>query len=42
VTRYLLDTNIVSDLVRQQQGEIAARIRRVGERNVATSVVVGR
>ena len=29
--RYLLDTNIVSDLVRRPQGRIAERIRKVGE-----------
>jgi tRNA(fMet)-specific endonuclease VapC len=40
VKRYLLDTNIVSDLVRNPQGIVAARIRRVGEANVATSVIV--
>jgi tRNA(fMet)-specific endonuclease VapC len=40
VTRYLLDTSIVSDLVRNPQGAIARRIRRVGEANVATSIIV--
>jgi tRNA(fMet)-specific endonuclease VapC len=38
--RYLLDTNIVSDLVRQPQGRIAERIRRVGEAWVCTSIIV--
>ena len=38
--RYLLDTNIVSDLVRNPQGKVAQRIRRVGEGNVCTSIVV--
>lgn len=38
--RYLLDTNIVSDLVRQPQGRVAQRIRQVGEANVCTSIVV--
>lgn len=38
--RYLLDTNIVSDLVRNPQGRIAARVRTVGEENVYTSLVV--
>lgn len=37
---YLLDTNIVSDLVRNPQGRIAARIAAVGENAVATSIVV--
>ncbi len=38
--RYLLDTNIVSDLVRNPQGRIAERIRAVGEHEVCTSVIV--
>ena len=37
---YLLDTNIVSDLVRNPQGRIAEQIRRVGEGQVATSIIV--
>jgi tRNA(fMet)-specific endonuclease VapC len=38
--RYLLDTNIVSDLIRRPQGLVAARIAAVGEANVCTSVIV--
>lgn len=38
--RYLLDTNIVSDLVRRPQGPVAKRIERVGERSACTSIVV--
>jgi tRNA(fMet)-specific endonuclease VapC len=38
--RYLLDTNIVSDLVRNPQGRIAERIREVGETQVCTSLIV--
>ena len=38
--RYLLDTNIVSDLVRRPQARIAQRIREVGEAQVCTSVIV--
>jgi tRNA(fMet)-specific endonuclease VapC len=38
--RFLLDTNIVSDLVRHPRGRIAERIAAVGEQNVCTSVVV--
>lgn len=38
--RFLLDTNIVSDLVRNPQGRVAARIAHVGEKQVATSIVV--
>ncbi len=38
--RYLLDTNIVSDLVRNPQGKIAQHIRKVGEAKVCTSIIV--
>jgi tRNA(fMet)-specific endonuclease VapC len=38
--RYLLDTNILSDLVRHPRGRIAACIARVGEQSVDTSVIV--
>jgi tRNA(fMet)-specific endonuclease VapC len=38
--RYLLDTNIVSDLVRNPQGQVAQRIRLVGENRVCTSIIV--
>lgn len=38
--RYLLDTNIVSDLVRNPQGKVAQHIRRVGEARVCTSIIV--
>jgi len=37
---YLLDTNILSDLVRQPQGRVAIRIADVGEDNVLTSIIV--
>ncbi len=37
---YLLDTNVVSDLVRRPQGIVAERIRAVGESEVATSIIV--
>jgi tRNA(fMet)-specific endonuclease VapC len=40
LTRYLLDTNIVSDLVRHPQGRIAQEIARVGEDAVCTSIIV--
>jgi tRNA(fMet)-specific endonuclease VapC len=40
VTRYLLDTNIISDLVRNPQGKVAKRIAKVGEDNVCTSIIV--
>jgi tRNA(fMet)-specific endonuclease VapC len=38
--RYLLDTNIVSDLVRYPQGRISERIREVGEAQICTSIIV--
>ena len=38
--RYLLDTNIVSDLIRNPSGRIAKRIREVGETQVCTSIIV--
>ena len=38
--RFLLDTNIVSDLVRHPQGRVAQRIREVGEAQVCTSIIV--
>jgi tRNA(fMet)-specific endonuclease VapC len=37
---YLLDTNTVSHLVRQPQGLVSARIAKVGEDNVLTSIIV--
>ena len=38
--RYLLDTNIVSDLIRNPQGKVAQHIHRVGEAQVCTSIIV--
>jgi tRNA(fMet)-specific endonuclease VapC len=38
--RYLLDTNILSDLVRHPQGMVMRHIQRVGENQVCTSIVV--
>lgn len=40
MTRYMLDTNIISDLIRKPQGKAASRIARVGENNICTSVIV--
>ena len=37
---YLLDTNIISDLVRRPNGPVAAQIAKSGEHNIATSIVV--
>jgi tRNA(fMet)-specific endonuclease VapC len=38
--RYLLDTNIVSDLIRNPQGRVTEHIRQVGEAQVCTSIIV--
>lgn len=36
----MLDTNIISDLMRNPQGKAAKRIARVGEGNICTSIIV--
>src|SRR5690348_14673583 len=38
--RYLLDTNIVSDLLRNPSGKVAARVLRHGIERVCTSIIV--
>ena len=40
MTRYMLDTNIISDLVKNPQGRAAKRIAKVGEDNICTSIIV--
>ena len=40
MTRYLLDTNILSDLVRNPQGRIAERVAKAGEDAICTSIIV--
>ena len=40
MTRYMLDTNILSDLIRNPQGKAARRIAKVGETSVCTSIIV--
>lgn len=37
---HLLDTNILSDLIRHPQGAVARRIAEIGEHEIATSVIV--
>jgi tRNA(fMet)-specific endonuclease VapC len=37
---YLLDTNIVSDLIRNPQGRVSQRLHRVGAENVCISIIV--
>ncbi len=38
--RYLLDTNVLSALIRSPRGPVTEQIRRVGEARVYTSVIV--
>ncbi|NZA26401.1 type II toxin-antitoxin system VapC family toxin [Luteimonas sp. SJ-92] len=38
--RYLLDTNVVSDLMRHPQGPVARRMARVGLEQIALGIVV--
>ena len=38
--RYLLDTNILSSLLKQPSGTVAGRIRSVGEDAICTSIMV--
>jgi len=40
LTRYMVDTNIISDLIRNPQGRAAKRIAKVGEDNICTSIIV--
>jgi tRNA(fMet)-specific endonuclease VapC len=40
VTRYMLDTNIISDLIRNPQGRAAKRIAKVGEDTICISIIV--
>ena len=40
MTRYMLDTNIISYLIRNPQGRAAKRIAKVGENNICTSIIV--
>ncbi|HEV2957242.1 MAG TPA: type II toxin-antitoxin system VapC family toxin [Xanthobacteraceae bacterium] len=37
---FLLDTNIVSDLVRDPKGRVADRVARIGPQNICTSIIV--
>jgi tRNA(fMet)-specific endonuclease VapC len=38
--RYLLDTNVLSDLVRTPRGRVAQHIRETGEALVCTSIII--
>ena len=37
---YLLDTNILSDLIKNPQGKVAKKISQAGEEHVCTSIIV--
>jgi tRNA(fMet)-specific endonuclease VapC len=38
--QYLLDTNMLSDLVRRPEGLVTQNVRRIGQENVVTSIIV--
>ena len=38
--KYLLDANVISEIVANPQGKVAERLAAVGEQNVITSIVV--
>ncbi|HEY1243670.1 MAG TPA: type II toxin-antitoxin system VapC family toxin [Hyphomicrobiaceae bacterium] len=40
MTRYLLDTNTISDFIRHPRGPVADRIRKLGTAAVCTSIIV--
>ena len=40
MTRYMLDTNIISDLIRNPNGKAAKRVADVGNDDICTSIIV--
>jgi len=40
LTLFMLDTNIISDLIRNPEGKAFKHIARVGEQNICTSIIV--
>lgn len=40
MTRYMLDTSVISDLIRNPQGRCAKRIAKAGEDRICTSIIV--
>ncbi|MDR2875599.1 MAG: type II toxin-antitoxin system VapC family toxin [Methylobacillus sp.] len=40
MSKYLLDTNIISDLIRNPDGAAARRVGEVGEKQIFTSIIV--
>jgi tRNA(fMet)-specific endonuclease VapC len=40
LTLYMLDTNIISDMMRNPEGKAAKRIAKAGEDNICTSIIV--
>ncbi|PRG58079.1 VapC toxin family PIN domain ribonuclease [Burkholderia multivorans] len=37
---YLLDTNIISDMIRNPSGQVAARVEQIDPKSICTSIVV--
>ena len=40
MTHYMLDTNIISDMIRNPQGKVAEQVAKVGEDKICTSIIV--
>ena len=40
MTRYMLDTDIIFDLIKNPQGRAAKKITKAGEESVCTSIIV--
>ena len=40
MTSYMLDTNIISDLIKNPQGRAAKRVAKAGDDNICTSIIV--
>ena len=40
MTRYMLDTNVISELIRNPQGKAAKRIAKLNEDSICTSIIV--
>jgi tRNA(fMet)-specific endonuclease VapC len=38
--KYLLDTNILSDVIKNPKGNVAKKIRQIGSNNIFTSIIV--
>ena len=40
MTRYMLDTNVISDVIRNPRGRAAQQLRKMGEGAICTSIIV--